>query len=237
MHIENTNKKDTMKEKKCFALPSSGPQPGWWSVPPFEPTSRTLCCTNCLCDLRDKNTHTRKFDNQKTQQCMYVACDCTLTPTVSLPPAEIVSKVAVARIQDHTAIKARWKQESLLPEKLLPVEDIGGGELGDHVGHQLTVRKRKRRKDNLTTSSEQSGQVALIFVPCSSLKQRGGLLKNKAELITLAVSDNNVLELRHDTASTLGHQAKGSVVIGLHKLVLVCKPETDVDSWLTLSGR
>lgn len=81
---------------------------------------------------------------------MYVACDCTLTPTVSLPPAEIVSKVAVARIQDHTAVKARRKQESLLPEKLLPIEHIGGGELGDHVSHQLTGGKSKRN-ENLTT--------------------------------------------------------------------------------------
>lgn len=73
---------------------------------------------------------------------------------------------------------------------------------------------------------------ALIFVPGSSLKQCGGPLKNKAKLITLAVGDGNVLELRHDTASTLGHQAQGPVVIGLRKIVLVCKPETKVDSWL-----
>lgn len=71
-----------------------------------------------------------------------------------------------------------------------------------------------------------------MFIPCSSLKQRGGPLENKAELITLAIGDDNVLELRHDTASTLGHQAQGPVVIGLRKFVLVCKPETNVDGWL-----
>lgn len=157
-----------------------------------------------------------------------------MTPTVSLPPAEIVSKVAVARIQDHTAVKARWKQESLILEKVLPVEDVGGGELRDNVGHQLTVRKERGGKKILQHHKKRMTRLyyALIFVPGSSLKQCGGPLKNKAELITLAVGDNNVLKLRHDTASTLGHQAQGPVVIGLRKLVLICKPETKVGGWL-----
>lgn len=106
------------------------------------------------------NTHTRKID-QKKHPAVRVVCDFTLTPTVRLPPAEIVPQVAVARIQDHTAVEARWKQESLLPEELLPVEDVGGGELGDHVGHQLTERKRKRRRESMTTSCKRRQQVVL----------------------------------------------------------------------------
>lgn len=62
-------------------------------------------------------------------------------------------------------------------------------------------------------------------VPGSPLKQSGGPLKNKAELITLAIGDNNILKFRHDTMCTPGHQTQGSVIIGLCKLVLVCKPE------------
>lgn len=64
-----------------------------------------------------------------------MACEHTLTLTICLPPAEIVFKVAVARIQDHPSIKARRVQEGLVPEELLPVKHIRGGELGDHVGH------------------------------------------------------------------------------------------------------
>lgn len=67
--------------------------------------------------------------------------------TICLPPAEVVSEVAVARIQDHTSIKAWRVQEGLLPKKLLPVKHIGGGELGGHVGHQLTVRRETKRKN------------------------------------------------------------------------------------------
>lgn len=78
---------------------------------------------------------------------------------------------------------------------------------------------------------------AVVCLPGSPLEQSGGPLENKAELITLAVGENNILELRHDTASTLGHQAQGPVVIGLGELVLVCKPGTKLDAWLISSGR
>lgn len=55
--------------------------------------------------------------------------------TICLPPAEIVSEVAVARIQDHTPIKTWGVQEGLVPKKVLPIIHIRGGELGDHMGH------------------------------------------------------------------------------------------------------
>ncbi|TNN38048.1 hypothetical protein EYF80_051784 [Liparis tanakae] len=60
--------------------------------------------------------------------------------TVRLPPAQVVSEVAVAGIQDHTSVEARGVQEGLLPEKLLPVEDVGGGELGGHVDVLLNTK-------------------------------------------------------------------------------------------------
>lgn len=66
------------------------------------------------------------------------------------------------------------------------------------------------------------------YIPGSPLKQSSGPLKNKAELITLAIGDNNILKFRHDTVCTPGHQTQSSVIIGLCKLVLVCKPEKKV---------
>lgn len=69
-----------------------------------------------------------------------------------------------------------------------------------------------------------------IYIPGSPLKQSGGPLKNKAELITLAIGDNNILKFCHDTVCTPGHQTQGSVIIGLCKLVLVCKPEKKSNS-------
>lgn len=67
--------------------------------------------------------------------------------TVCLPPAEVISKVTVARIQDHASIKARGKQEGLIPKKLPPVKHIGGGELGGHMGHELTARGESGREE------------------------------------------------------------------------------------------
>lgn len=63
-------------------------------------------------------------------------------------------------------------------------------------------------------------------VPSSPLKQCGGSLKNKAELVTLAISNDNILQVSHDRASTAGHQAQSPVIVGLCELVLICKPET-----------
>lgn len=59
--------------------------------------------------------------------------------TICLPPADVVSKVAVARIQDHSSIKAGWVQKGLFRKKLLPVKHKRRGELGGHVGHELTA--------------------------------------------------------------------------------------------------
>lgn len=61
----------------------------------------------------------------------------------------------------------------------------------------------------------------IIVVPCSPLKQVGGPLENKAELITLTIGDDNVLHLSHDRVCTPGHQAQGPAIIGLCELVLL----------------
>ena len=58
--------------------------------------------------------------------------------TVSLPPAEVVPEVAVARIQNHPPVKPRGVKEGLVSEVVLPVEHIGRGELGRYMGQQLT---------------------------------------------------------------------------------------------------
>ena len=62
--------------------------------------------------------------------------------TVCLSPAEVVSQVTVARIQDHASVEPRGIEKGLLGKILLPVEDVGRGELGGHVGHQLTVQSQ-----------------------------------------------------------------------------------------------
>lgn len=62
------------------------------------------------------------------------------------------------------------------------------------------------------------------LLPGSPLKPGGGPLENKAELITLTVSNDNILQFLHHRVCTPAHQAQGSVIIGLCKLVLLCKP-------------
>lgn len=64
------------------------------------------------------------------------------------------------------------------------------------MGHELTV---KRKRDEIEEKCEEnknlkhSEEYFVIAVPCSSLKQCRCLLKNKAELITLTISNHNVL--------------------------------------------
>lgn len=62
--------------------------------------------------------------------------------------------------------------------------------------------------------------------PGSSFEPGRRPVENKAELITLAIGNNNILQFFHDRACTPCHQPQGPVVIGLCKLVLLCKPET-----------
>lgn len=61
----------------------------------------------------------------------------------------------------------------------------------------------------------------ISVVPGSPLKQVGGPLENKAELIALTISYDNVLHLSHDRVCTPGHQAQGPAIIGLCELVLL----------------
>lgn len=67
--------------------------------------------------------------------------------TVRLPPAEVVSKVTVSGVKNHTSVEAWGVKEGLFFKILLPVEDIGGGELGGHVGHEFAARKKTRKED------------------------------------------------------------------------------------------
>lgn len=163
----------------------------------------------------------------KTQESTCLTREYILT--IGLPPAEIVSKVAVARIQDNTAIKTWGIQQQLVPKKFFPVKHIWGRELGHHMGHELTVRKKKGRKWRKwceeNKNIKHSEEYFLIAVPCSSLKQCRCLLKNKAELITLTIRNHNVLKFGHDTACTMCHQAESSVIVRLWECVLLCKPE------------
>lgn len=66
--------------------------------------------------------------------------------TVCLSPAEVVSQVTVARIQDNAPVEPGRIKEGLLHKILLPVEHVGGGELGGHVRHQFTVKKEMKRQ-------------------------------------------------------------------------------------------
>lgn len=66
----------------------------------------------------------------------------------------------------------------------------------------------------------------ISLVPGSPLKQVGGPLENKAELIALTIGDDNILHLSHDRVCTPGHQAQSPAIIGLCELVLLWKPKT-----------
>lgn len=66
--------------------------------------------------------------------------------TVCLSPAEVVSQVTVARIQDNASVEPGRIEEGLLRKILLPVEHVGGGELGGDVRHQFTVEKETKRQ-------------------------------------------------------------------------------------------
>lgn len=77
---------------------------------------------------------------------------------------------------------------------------------------------------NATICEKHCSSDANTSVPGSPLEPRRRPLENKTELVTLTISNNNILKLLHDRASTPAHQAQGSVVIGLRKLVLFCKP-------------
>jgi len=63
-------------------------------------------------------------------------------------------------------------------------------------------------------------------VPRSPLEPRGRPLENKAELVTLTVGDDDVLQLLHDRAGAAAHQLQRPVVVGLRERVLLRKPET-----------
>lgn len=62
-------------------------------------------------------------------------------------------------------------------------------------------------------------------VPGSPLEPVGASFKDEAELVTLSVGNDYVLQLLHDRASAARHQAQGPIVIGLLKIMLLCKPQ------------
>lgn len=64
-------------------------------------------------------------------------------------------------------------------------------------------------------------------LPGSSLKPVRCPLENKTELITLTISNDNIVQFFHDRAGTPGHEPQCSVVIGLCKVVLLRKPCTE----------
>lgn len=144
-----------------------------------------------------------------------------------MPPAEVISKVTVARIQNHTPIKARRVQHGLILEKLLPVKDIGGGELGGHMGHEFTARGESRGNEGRWKQRDMKRMCNNhnpLLLPGPPLEPSGAPLENKAELITLPIGNDNVLQLLHHRAGAPAHQAQGSVIIWLCEFVLLCKP-------------
>lgn len=85
-------------------------------------------------------------------------------------------------------------------------------------------RVQVRRQNEETVCEQHCSSAAKTSVPGSPLEPRRRSFENKTELVTLTISNNDILELLHDRASTPAHEAQGSVVIGLRKLVLFCKP-------------
>lgn len=63
-----------------------------------------------------------------------------------------------------------------------------------------------------------------LLLPGSPLEPSGAPLENKAELITLPIGNDNILQLLHHRAGAPAHQAQGSVIIWLCEFVLFCKP-------------
>lgn len=79
-------------------------------------------------------------------------------------------------------------------------------------------------------SKYYSLQYSKTRIPGSSFEPGGGPLEDKAVLVTLSICDDNILQLFHDWSCTPAHQPQGPVVIGLCKLVLLRKPENQLEA-------
>lgn len=75
--------------------PLSDPLPVLCWVLFFALTSKTLCCTNYLCDLKETETQCDIFPPHQMCDLPFRA---SFALTVCLPPAKVVSKVTIARI-------------------------------------------------------------------------------------------------------------------------------------------
>lgn len=66
-------------------------------------------------------------------------------------------------------------------------------------------------------------RVNILSVPSTSIEDVCVFLEDKAVLVALSVTEYHVLVLVHHTLGGPGHQVQPPVIIGLHKVVHICK--------------
>lgn len=75
------------------------------------------------------------------------------------------------------------------------------------MGHEFAARKQGREnKFDLTEARNTRIKIRRSNLPCSSFEPVGGPLENKAKLITLTISNDDILQFFHDRLCTPGHE-------------------------------